>query len=141
MAVGARLSKWLRPLVHLGQNGLTRTGAAITTSSALTMIAFWIAEIIRDRPAHPYEGILLFLILPGFFVLGLVLMPIGVWWRRRELRRSGALPSEFPAVSLRLSDVRRGLAVIAVLTVANLAILSTASYKGCLLYTSDAADE
>jgi len=130
VAVGARLRGWIRPLVHLGQNGLTRTGAALTTSAALTMIAFWLAEIIRDRPAHPYEGILLFLILPGFFVLGLVLMPLGVWWRRRQLRQSGALPSEFPAVSLRLSDVRRGLAVIAVLTVANLAILSTASYKG-----------
>ena len=62
MAVGARLRSWLRPLVHLGQNGLTRTGAALTTSAAVTMIAFWIAEMIRDRPAHPYAGIALFLL-------------------------------------------------------------------------------
>lgn len=130
MAVGARFRRWIRPLVHLGQNGVTRMGAALTTSATLTMIAFWIAELIRDRPAHPYEGILLFLILPAFFVLGLVLMPLGIWWQRRRLRRSGTLPSEYPAASLRLADVRRGLAVIGVLTVANLAILSTASFKG-----------
>ena len=130
MAVGARIRNGIRPLVHLGQNGLTRTGAALTTSAALTMIAFWIAEVIRDRPAHPYAGIALFLILPALFVLGLVLMPLGIWWQRRRLRQGGVLPSEYPAVSLGLSDVRRGLAVIGVLTVANLAILSTATFKG-----------
>jgi NapC/NirT cytochrome c family protein len=125
-----RLREWLRPLAYLGQNALTLGGAALTTSAALTMIVFWVAEVIRDRPTHPYEGILLFLILPGFFVLGLAMMPAGLWLRRRRLKKEGVLPSVYPHVDFHLADVRRGLAVVAVLTIVNLVLLSTASYKG-----------
>ncbi len=63
MAFGTRVREWLRPLAYLGQNALTLAGAALTTSAALTMIVFWVAEVLRERPSHPYEGIFLFLIL------------------------------------------------------------------------------
>ncbi len=42
----------------------------------------------RDRRI-PYIGLLVFLILPGIFVLGLLLIPLGIWLRRRKLRASG----------------------------------------------------
>ena len=125
-----RIREWFRPLAYLGQNALTLAGAALTTSAALTMIVFWVAEILRDRPTHPYEGILLFLILPAVFVLGLLLMPAGIFLRRRSLKREGGLPSVYPHVDFHLADARRALAVVAVLTVVNLILLSTASYKG-----------
>ena len=38
---------------------------------------FWLFEILRERHEHPYAGILLFLILPAIFVLGLLLIPVG----------------------------------------------------------------
>jgi hypothetical protein len=130
VAVAGGARKSVRPIVYLGQNWLTRAGAALTTSAALTMLAFWTRDLLSERPSHPYEGILLFLVLPGLFVFGLALMPIGIGWRRRELRRAGALPSDYPPVALDLAHVRRALAVVAALTVVNLALVATASYKG-----------
>ena len=72
-----RARHWVRPLVFLGENGLTLTGAILTTSSGLTMVGFWLLELLQLRPVHPYAGIVLFLVLPGFFVAGLLLMPLG----------------------------------------------------------------
>src|SRR5262249_48100158 len=117
--------------VYLSQNTLTMLGAALTTSSALTMIAFWTAETLRGGPAHPYAGILFLLIMPAVFVLGLVLMPLGIVLRRRKLRTRGELPLSYPPLALaHVADIRRGLVLFGVLTAANLAIFATASYKG-----------
>src|SRR5690349_15042764 len=120
----------LRPIYFLGQNPTTLTGAVITTSSALTTIAFWFYDIFLPGPPHPYIGFLVYLILPGIFVLGLLLMPVGIWLRRRNLRGSGKLPGIFPAIDLQLPVVRHTLEWVALATVLNLLILGTASYHG-----------
>jgi nitrate/TMAO reductase-like tetraheme cytochrome c subunit len=127
---GERLAHWYRPLFFLGHNPLTLAGAILTTSSAITLLAFWVFEIVRGGPVHPYTGIVFFLILPGFFVAGLVLIPLGVWWRRRGLRAKGELPSQYPQVDLHNPLLRRGLGWVASLTIVNFGILGTASYRG-----------
>ncbi len=124
-----RARLWVRPLVFLGQNGLTLTGAILTTSSGLTMVGFWALELLQLRPVHPYAGIILFLVLPAFFVAGLLLMPVGVQWRRRKLRRAGQLPEAYPQVDLHRPVIRNALTLVAGMTVLNVAIFSTASYK------------
>ena len=120
----------VRMAMFLGLNPVSVTGAVLTTSSAITLLAFWIYLIVQAKPIHPYLAILFFLILPVFFVLGLLLIPLGAWLRRRKLRQRGELPSEYPAIDLRSSTLRRALAVIAFLTLVNFSILGTASYKG-----------
>jgi hypothetical protein len=125
-----RMREWSQPIYFLGQNPVTLTGAVITTSTALTTIAFWFYDMFLPGPPHPYIGLLVFLILPGIFMLGLVLIPAGIWLRRRSLRHSGALPATFPAIDLRLPVVRRTLEWVALATVINLLIIGTASYRG-----------
>jgi hypothetical protein len=117
-------------MYFLGQNPVTLTGAVVATSTALTTIAFWFYEIFLPGPPHPYIGILVFLILPAIFVLGLLLIPFGIWLKRRSLRGSGRLPGVFPAVDLRLPVVRRTLEWVALATGVNLLIIGTASYRG-----------
>jgi hypothetical protein len=85
------LREWIRPAVFLSHNRLTEAGGVLTTSSALTLLMFWVYESsTHGRHVHPYAGILLFLILPSIFVVGLVLMPVGVASSAREasFRRS-----------------------------------------------------
>jgi hypothetical protein len=130
MNLRERIRDWSQPIYFLGQNPLSLTGAVITTSAALTTIAFWFYEIFLPGPPHPYIGILVFLILPAIFVLGLVLIPLGIWLRRRSLRGSGQLPAVFPAIDLRLPVVRRTLEWVVVATALNLLIIGTASYRG-----------
>jgi cytochrome c1 len=121
---------WSRPIYFLGQNPISLTGAVLTTSTALTTIAFWFYELFLPGPPHPYIGILVFLILPAIFVLGLLLIPLGIWFRRRSLRGTGQLPGVFPAVDLRLPVVRHTLEWVALATGVNLLIIGTASYRG-----------
>ncbi|MFZ3200976.1 MAG: NapC/NirT family cytochrome c [Candidatus Acidiferrales bacterium] len=105
-------------------------GAVLTTSSAITLIGFWLFDIVVGGTIHPYVGLIFFLVLPGIFVIGLLLMPIGALWRQLALARSGQLPLEYPKVDLSRPEVRHLLGWIAGLTVANVIILSTASYRG-----------
>jgi hypothetical protein len=130
MNLQERFRDWLQPIYFLGQNPITLTGAVITTSTALTTIAFWFYEIFLPGPPHPYIGLLVFLILPGIFVLGLLLIPVGIWLRRRSLRARGKLPGAFPAIDLGLPVVRRTLEYVTVATLLNLLIVGTASYRG-----------
>ncbi len=120
----------VRTAVYLGQNRITEAGVVLTTSAAVTLIAFWIYLIVQARPVHPYTGIVFFLILPGIFALGLVLIPIGIWRRFRTLRAKGELPAEYPKVDLRSPFLRRAVVLVGALTFANFAIMGAASYKG-----------
>lgn len=130
MNLREQFREWAQPIYFLGQNPLTLSGAVITTSTALTTIAFWFYDIFLPGPPHPYIGLLVFLLLPGIFVLGLVLIPLGIWLRRRNLRESGTLPGVYPAIDLSLPLVRRTVEWVAVATAINLMIIGTASYRG-----------
>src|SRR4249920_116949 len=99
---------WARFLYFLGQNPITLAGAVLTASSGVTLVAFWIYDFLLPGPPHPYIGILIFLILPGVFVLGLLLIPIGIVLRRRALRERGELLDIYPAIDLRQPLIRRG---------------------------------
>jgi hypothetical protein len=126
----SRLQAFIRPAFHLGHNAVTMIGAVLTTSAAITLIGFWLRESTRDTPVSPYAGILFFVALPAFFVVGLVLMPIGVLWKRRQLRKRNELPAEWPTVDLGNRFVRNAIGLVAIATVLNVAILGTASYRG-----------
>jgi len=121
---------WARLLYYLSQNTLSLIGVVLTTSSALTLIGFWMYDFMLPGPPHPYVGILLFLILPGVFVLGLLLIPIGIGLRRRQLQQIGELPTVYPAIDLKMPMVRNSLLFIGFATILNVMIFGLASYKG-----------
>jgi nitrate/TMAO reductase-like tetraheme cytochrome c subunit len=119
-----------RLIYFLSQNVISLIGVVLTTSTAITMIAFWIYDFMLQGPPHPYVGILIFLILPGMFVLGLLLIPAGILLRRKKLSGAGELPIAYPEIDLRVPVVRSGLLFIGVATVLNVLIFTFASYQG-----------
>lgn len=130
MTLQYRLAHLFRPAFFLGSNPLSLAGGVLTTSSAVTMIGFWLFEVVGAGPIHPYLGLIFFLILPAFFVIGLLLIPIGVLLRRRSLVRVGELPRTYPQIDLSQPILRHALAWFGGLTMANLAIFGVASYRG-----------
>jgi hypothetical protein len=121
---------WVRLLFYFSQNTLSLIGVVLTTSSAITLVGFWIYDFMLAGPPHPYVGILLFLILPGIFVFGLLLIPIGIFLRRKKLRDAGQLPTIYPAVDLKIDVVRNSLLFIGAATILNIMIFGFASYRG-----------
>jgi hypothetical protein len=121
----------LRPLVFLAHNPISLIGIGLTTASALTLMGFWVIDVVgHGGPANPYVGIIFDLCLPGLFLLGLILIPIGMWWRRRKLKAAGQLPTEYPKVDLANPVFRRSLGFVALATFINFVIVGTASYRG-----------
>ena len=130
MSDRSTVRNWARLIYFFGQNPVSLLGVVLTTSSAITLIAFWIYDFMLPGPPHPYVGILLFLLLPGVFVLGLLLIPIGIWFRRHALLAAGEIPTEYPAIDLKRPAVRSTLLFVALASFLNLMIFGFASYRG-----------
>ena len=121
---------WLRPALFFGNNPISLAGGAITTASGVTMISYWLFEMFGQRDNNPYLGIIFFLLLPGLFILGLALIPVGVFLRRRALQKAGTIPAEFPKVDFNDRMFRHGVDIVLVATIVNLLIVSVATYRG-----------
>ena len=122
-------ARWIRPVLFLGRNRLSIFGAVLTTSAAF-LVGFWIIEATASKPLIPYAGIIFILVLPFLFLLGLLLIPVGIWAERRRLRAKGSLPSVYPKIDLSDPDLRRFGFLVALLTTLNVIILTFSAYEG-----------
>ena len=128
---GSFREEWLRPFFFYGNNWLSLLGAAATTASAVVLIGFWVVSVFgHGGSSNPYIGIVLFLLLPAVFVVGLVLIAAGIVVRRRFLTATRQIPSFFPEVSLKDPVFRRAFDFIVIATFINFIIVGTASYRG-----------
>jgi nitrate/TMAO reductase-like tetraheme cytochrome c subunit len=114
---------WVSPIIELSNNWISAAGVALVTASAILWLMLILNNVGHDT-GNPYLGILLFMVLPGTFFLGLALIPLGIWLLRR---RVGAPPPA--AIDLRNPRVRRMLIFIAVITFVNVIIASHLSYS------------
>jgi nitrate/TMAO reductase-like tetraheme cytochrome c subunit len=122
---------WLRPFFFYGNNWVSLIGGALTTASALILIGFWVVDFFGHGGSNnPYLGIIFDLILPGLFILGLVLIPIGILWRRSRLKAAGNVPSIFPEIDFRDPVFRHGIDFVVIATFINFVIVGTATYRG-----------
>jgi nitrate/TMAO reductase-like tetraheme cytochrome c subunit len=121
---------WVRPALFFGNNPISLAGGAITTASGVTMVGYWLVEIFGRLVENPYLGIIFFLILPALFIAGLILIPIGVFLRRRKLQKAGQIPAQFPQIDLNDRMFRHGLDIVLVATIVNLLVVAVASYRG-----------
>ena len=114
----------------LFQNGITKAGTVLTTIAAISLLFFWVVELTSQHAIHPYLGILLFLVLPGIFVGGLLLIPFGVWVRRRGLKKRGEELQPLAPLDLSSKTFRRAAIVVGGLTFLNVLIVGVAAYRG-----------
>src|SRR5688500_10120893 len=66
------------------------------------------------------------MVVPAFFILGLVLIPIGIW-REGRRRRAGHPAWQWPAIDLGQGRTRAIVAAVLGLTLVNIAIAAVAS--------------
>ena len=102
-------------------------GTALTTLSAVLFILLVIIESI-GLLENPYLGLLIFVLLPALFVLGLLLIPAGVWLARRRVRQ-GKAPFAWRSLDLRDARVRSWVLLLAIATVINTLLVTAASVK------------
>jgi nitrate/TMAO reductase-like tetraheme cytochrome c subunit len=97
----------------------------------MVLIGFWVVGFVgHGASKNPYLGIIFDLILPAIFVIGLVLILVGILARRSYLDATNQVPSFFPEVSLKDPMFRHALDIVVVATFINFIIVGTAAYRG-----------
>src|SRR3954454_19503599 len=112
--------------VRLIRCPISVAGMVLTTISAVLFLVVFLADLFGWH-SNPYVGIVFFLVLPGIFLLGLLLIPLGAWIERGR-RARGHAPAQVQWPRIDLNDpIQRNTAVIVfMLTLANVVIVSLA---------------
>ena len=118
---------WLSPVVHLCNNWISLAGVVIVTTATVFWL-FLLPVTLRGETENPYIGILAFLALPVPFLAGLILIPLGMWLKRRHEGRAGLYPPDFPELRWSNFELRRLVYFILFTTFANIAIASQLTY-------------
>lgn len=123
-----KLADHLAPLVHLSNNIISLAGVVIVNTATIFWL-FLLPITLRGEVEHPYVGILVFLALPAMFVLGLLMIPTGILFRRQSDRKKGLTPAHFPPLNWENLDFRRLLIFVGATTFLNLIIVSQFAYS------------
>ena len=111
----------------LARHPVAIAGAVIATVAAVVFIALAIAVVVGLLD-NPYAGLVVFIVVPALFVLGLLLIPLGMWLQRRKLQRHPEAVAEWSVIDFRKPRVRRITLAIIALSAVNLVILLLAGY-------------
>ena len=124
--------RWLITfLPQLWSNWLTLLGAVIASISAVTIVAA-LAIDLTSAGLNTYAAAILFLVIPGLFGLGLVLIPLGLAFERRRPRDPAAQADSVLAAfgrAMESETVRRRVALVLLMTVLNVFIFSAVTYR------------
>ncbi|MBI4445302.1 MAG: NapC/NirT family cytochrome c [Acidobacteria bacterium] len=79
-------------------NPLSLFGAGLSFLSLAIIIFLILFEAVSGGETPPYSGILTLVVIPGFLVLGLFIVLLGMLWERRRVRRGGTERSRYPQI-------------------------------------------
>jgi len=111
----------------LVRHPLAIAGALITTTAAVVFVALLIAALVGLFD-NPYAGLIVFVAIPALFILGLLLIPVGMWLERRKLARHPETAHDWPVFDFRQPRVRRFALLLTALTAVNIVIVLVAGY-------------
>ncbi|NNE10204.1 MAG: cytochrome C [Gemmatimonadetes bacterium] len=83
-------------------NPMTITGILLAMVSFVFIVLLFLVEVLTGH-SNAYIGIFLYMVLPPFFFLGILIIPIGMirTWRRHQ-RGETVRPARWPVVDLRI---------------------------------------
>jgi nitrate/TMAO reductase-like tetraheme cytochrome c subunit len=114
-------------LPHLSYNPISAIGAMIALLSALTFLALLGLSFYSDQE-NPYFGIFMYMVLPPVLVAGLLLIPLGMWRRWRQWKRTGETTARWPRIDLNEPQQRNGALVFVLGTFIVIGIMGVGSY-------------
>lgn len=121
--------KFIREMIRdLWSSRLSLAGAALVTVSAVLILVAFLLDVLGLSQGQ-YHGLVAYAFLPVVFMLGLLMIPAGVWAARRRAKRAGAALQPLQ-IDLQNPAHRRKIVIFLLLTMMNSVILSIALYQG-----------
>ena len=130
-----RLRLLTSPIFYLSQNRISLLGVVLATGIFMAMVVLYLADFY-GLYGNPYVGIVAYLILPGLFLMGLLLIPVGMALKHHREVREGSLPAKYPQLDFNRPELRRVFSFVVLATVLNAAIFIHASYRGVVYMDS-----
>jgi nitrate/TMAO reductase-like tetraheme cytochrome c subunit len=118
----------LRRLRELMRNPISIIGLAVALVAFGNFAFLFFIDLTAQHPS-PYVGILAYMIVPAFLVLGLILIPFGVWYDRRKARRGTGERGRYFTLDFNDPGQRGALAFLATFVAAFMALSVVGSYK------------
>jgi nitrate/TMAO reductase-like tetraheme cytochrome c subunit len=112
---------------------ISLVGAVVALVALMVIVMLAVMELTGFH-GGPYLGILTYLILPMVAIGGLLLIPLGVWKRRRDLAASANDPNSvdhgLPVIDLNNERTRGVLISSVAIGIVTLVIVAGATFKG-----------
>lgn len=122
-------SKPKQSVRSLIRNYISFIGMVIAFTSLACILLLFLIDFTQ-RTENPYFGIVTYIILPGFLILGVVIVVVGMLFERRRRRLSPTSDlSPYPKIDLNNPRERRIAAVLLVSTFLFVSMSAFGSYK------------
>ncbi len=116
-------------LPRTSRNWLTIIGSIIAAINFLLIILLFIISTIFNKNST-YLGLFIYIILPAFMVLGLILIPVGMLTKRRSLRRETEDDRQkFPRIDLNDTRQRKTFIGFTIATIVFLFLSTFGSFE------------
>lgn len=123
-STGSAASLNLRALLR---NYVSLIGLALAVVALANILFLFLIDLTSSHPS-PYVGVLAYMVFPGFLILGLLLVPLGMWLRRKKL--AGAEEKGFPLLDLNSPAQRSTVAFFLSFVVIFVLMSAVGSYRG-----------
>ncbi|HEY3347984.1 MAG TPA: NapC/NirT family cytochrome c [Nitrospirota bacterium] len=96
---------------RLAYNSTSMTGAFLASVIGFTILFLLAVDLVSSN-VTPYVGVLLYLVLPFFLLLALLLIPLGMYLKKRALAKGEEpAPGRLPSIDLNNPQQRNAAAV------------------------------
>ena len=114
---------------RLVYNWTSTAGAIIAVISGFLMLIL-LGISFTEKDTNPYFGVFLYMVLPPFLLLGLLLIPIGMYRRWRIWRRTGEISyPKWPYIDLNKKSHRNATMIFLAGTILFLTLSGVGSYE------------
>lgn len=107
-------------------NWISIIGAILAINSFILIIILFIESLFTSHD-NPYNGMFTYIILPVILVIGLILIPIGMFVKRRRKSREGE--SRWPVLDMNSSRQRHRLLMFSIFIFLFLIVSAVGSYE------------
>lgn len=106
---------------RITSNWISFAGLLTVCVSAVFILFILIAAWLGFE-SNPYIGVIAFLVLPGFMLVGIILIPVGMAWEKRRQARAAGLPKGLIRLEVNLDDSRTRRRIITLTVTAALVV-------------------
>ena len=117
-------------------NPITLIGATISSISFGLILFLMLLEVLTSQH-KPYMGILAFVVLPAFLIIGLILISLGIIREHRRERLGKSHTRKLPAIDLNNPKHRRAVSLFSIGTIVLLLFSAFGSFKAYEYTDSD----